>query len=231
MNADSQKKLAMAIRVRDFSRAHPYTDPGQVALVTRFEDRIARAEQLDAQQREGNASVRASTTHRRELRRMIRRELLEHVVITARAASKEVPELATLFRVPRASARHQDFMTAARAMVATATDQKELLARHGLSAAVLDDLTAALAEYDSAVLQANSGRSAHVGARADIAAVMREIMELVDQLDGINRYRFRTDAEQLAAWKSARDLPWGPAPVPDQAEGQGGEPAAIAPAA
>jgi hypothetical protein len=31
------------------------------------------------------------------------------------------------------------------------------------------------------------------------------------QLDALNRFRFRSDAESLAAWKSARDVAW-PAP-------------------
>ncbi|MDH4132520.1 MAG: hypothetical protein OEV95_12020, partial [Gemmatimonadota bacterium] len=203
------------------SRVHPYSDPGQVALFTRLEDRIARASQLATQQREGTASVRASAARRRQLRRTIRRELLEHLVSTARGASKEAPELAQLFLVPAESGRHQDFMTSARAMTATATERKDLFLQHGMSPTLLDDLGRALDEYDATVLQANAGKRAHVGARADIDAVMREIMELVEQMEGINRYRFRADAELLAAWKSARDLPWG----------TGGQQEPVAPAA
>ena len=221
MNATSQKKLAMAIRARDFCRAHPLTDPAQAALATRLEDRIARAEQLAAQQLDGTAQVRASSARRRGLRQSIRRELLDHLVATAHAAAKDAPELVELFQLPRSNARHQDFMTAARTMVATATEQKDRFLAHGLAPTVLDDLTAALDQYDIAVIQANAGRRAHVGARADIEAVMREIMEVVDLLDGINAYRFRADAEQRAAWKSARDIPWP----------QGGQDEAVAPAA
>lgn len=33
-------------------------------------------------------------------------------------------------------------------------------------------------------------------------------MLIVRQLDALNRLRFRSDAEALAAWKSARDVAW-----------------------
>ena len=33
-------------------------------------------------------------------------------------------------------------------------------------------------------------------------------MARIEQLDVINRYRFRKQPEQLGAWRSARDIPW-----------------------
>lgn len=77
-----------------------------------------------------------------------------------------------------------------------------------LATELLGELDAALTDYEATIAQASAGKRAHVGARADIAAVMREIMELVAQLDAINIHRFRADAELKAAWRSARDLPW-----------------------
>jgi hypothetical protein len=47
---------------------------------------------------------------------------------------------------------------------------------------------------------------AHIGARADLIAVARELVELAGVLDGINRFRFRNDPELLAAWESARNV-------------------------
>jgi hypothetical protein len=38
--------------------------------------------------------------------------------------------------------------------------------------------------------------------------VTSEIMLTVRQLDALNRFHFRKDAESLAAWKSARDVAW-----------------------
>jgi len=44
-------------------------------------------------------------------------------------------------------------------------------------------------------------------------AVTSEIMLIVRQLDALNRFHFRKDAESLAAWKSARDVAW---PMPPE---------------
>ena len=38
-------------------------------------------------------------------------------------------------------------------------------------------------------------------------------MQLVRQLDALNRFRFRKDAEALGAWRSARNVAW---PTPDR---------------
>jgi hypothetical protein len=43
-------------------------------------------------------------------------------------------------------------------------------------------------------------------------------MLIVRQLDALNRFRFRSDAESLAAWKSARDVAWPAAPPAGEGE-------------
>ena len=42
-------------------------------------------------------------------------------------------------------------------------------------------------------------------------------MEVIHNLDGVYRARFKGNHEQLAAWNSARNVAWpGPAPEPGQ---------------
>jgi hypothetical protein len=48
--------------------------------------------------------------------------------------------------------------------------------------------------------------------------VAAEIMLIVRQLDALNRFRFRKDAESLAAWKSARDVAWPATPTVAEVE-------------
>ena len=72
----------------------------------------------------------------------------------------------------------------------------------------LDQLNATLDRYEQALNQQHAGRAAHVGARAELEAVTSDIMLIIRQLDALNRFRFRSDAESLAAWKSARDVAW-----------------------
>lgn len=64
----------------------------------------------------------------------------------------------------------------------------------------------ALAKLDRAAERGVSGRRAHVGARAQLSAIADEVFQQVRQLDGLIRFRFATDPEGLAAWRSARNI-------------------------
>ncbi len=68
-------------------------------------------------------------------------------------------------------------------------------------------------EFDASVVESNEGRRDHVGARAELKAVSDELMQLVEMLDGLNRYRFCGNAELMAAWESARNVVTGPRPA------------------
>ena len=206
MNSDIRRKLEMAARARDFSLAHPSPEPSYATILGRLEERITRAEALATQQRSGVLAVRASTARRKELRERLNQSLLKHLVRCGEAASKEQPELARRFQLPHLNVTQQTYLTAAHAMVAEAQAQKELFLRHGMATTLLEDLTAALTEYGDSVEQIHTGRRDHVGASADLKAVTGEVMDLVGLLDGLNRYRFRDDPEQRAAWDSAQNV-------------------------
>jgi hypothetical protein len=205
----------MAIRVRDFSRAHPYANERYAAVVARLEDRTARAQALDTQQQGGRLLVRAMTVSREQY--------LKHLAAIAVAVSAEEPELAARFPLPPQNASQQDFVTAARAMAAEAEVRRDLFTSYGLPDSFLADLATALSAYDATVDEAHAGRGSHVGARAELDGVMAEIMQLARQLDAMNRYRFRSDREQLAAWASARDIAWPSGSGSGGGTGGGGE--------
>ena len=84
----------------------------------------------------------------------------------------------------RAEALAAAFITTARRMLELASAQKELLVSQGMSATLLDDLTAALGEFEQTLEATRAGRRDHVGASADLQAVTKEIAEQVRVLDG-----------------------------------------------
>ncbi len=98
------------------------------------------------------------------------------------------------------------FLTAARGMVEKASGQKELLVSRGMSGTLVDDLATALAQFEKTLEATRAGRRDHVGASADLQAVITEITEQVRVLDGLVRYRFSDNAELMGAWASARDV-------------------------
>ena len=91
---------------------------------------------------------------------------------------------------------------------------------YGMPENFIEELNAALDRYEQSLNQQHAGRAAHVGARAELEAVTADIMVIVRQIDALNRFHFRRDAESLAAWKSARDVAW---PSQEKEEPAGGE--------
>ena len=93
-------------------------------------------------------------------------------------------------------------------MAAEAAAHRELFRRFGMEDAFLVGLSTTLDQYDLAVQEAARGRSAHVGARADLDAITDELMVVIEELDAMYQYRFRAEPELRAAWNSARNIAW-----------------------
>jgi len=196
----------MAVRVRHFTRAHPSEDSTYLKVVAALEERLARADTLAIQQRDGTLEQHGSIVRRQELRRLMQGELLPQLVRAGERAVSQRPELTGFFRLPLPNGPNKVFLTAAQAMYAKAVETKDLLVDLGMSAAMLDELGRSVAEFEKVTEAAHEGRRDHVGASADLKVVTDEIVGLVALLDGLNRFRFRDDAEVLAAWQSAADI-------------------------
>jgi hypothetical protein len=200
----------MAVSVRDFSRAHPSADASYASVLGRLETSITRMEELAGQQQGGYLSKHSSTVRRQGLRRRLHGGLLRHLVTIAQDAAAESPALTEMFQLPPANATHRTFQTLARKMLEQGQAQKELFAKHGLADKLLDDLAAAVDEFDASVAETNEGKQGHVLARAELDTVSDEVINLVGMLDGLNRYRFDRDPQLLAAWESAKHVVTGP---------------------
>lgn len=207
MNFIVRRKLDMAGRVRDFERDHPDTTPGHAAAVARLGDRMTRAEVLAQQEVSGRRAVTGAIIARDQLRAQIVTALVMLSGI-AQSASKEDPELAVSIRRPPVDGSIQTFVTQSRVAHAAATASQALLEQYGMPATLLTELGSLLDQYEAAANDRHVGRMAHVGAAADLTAVTAELMELVHQLDAMNRFRFKGEPELLGAWKSASNMAW-----------------------
>ena len=103
----------------------------------------------------------------------------------------------------------------------TGSAQKDVLTAEGMSATLLDDLTAKLAEFEKTLEASRAGRREHVEASADLEAVAAEIAERVRMLDGLVRYRFGDNPALMEGWASARDVlgPFRSKPEPEASAG------------
>jgi hypothetical protein len=206
MKAKTRRKIEMGLRALKFSRAHLDGSPGYAATLSRLEDLLTRAEQVAEQQREGIFHVRAATVRKRDLRRTMKRTHLKHLASVAQVAAQEVPELAQMFTLQPEANPYLAFRTAVRGFAAEAESRKELLVKHGLTDTVLTALEQALNEFDAAVDQGAEGRSAHVGASAELDTLANEIVQVVHVMAGLNRFRFASDSELLASWESVSNV-------------------------
>ena len=216
----------MAVRVRDFSRAHASSDASYASVLAEFERQVTRMSELAKQQQGGLLTGLAATKRRQGLRRRLHHELLRHLVTVAEVAADASPGPAGQYRMPGSHGPNEAFRTQARKMLEQAQADREVLTRHGLADRLLEDLAAALDQFDASVAESNLARRAHVGARAELKAASDDVMRLVDLLDGLNRYRFSGNAELRAAWESARNVVSGPtaaAPVAETPPNPAGE--------
>ena len=232
MLAVLRRRLEMAVRVRDFLRAHRTEgiQGAEAAAFARLEELLARAEVLAAQQRAGVVAQRGSSAQRAEVRRALQSQLLKYLSAVGRVAARQNTELGAQFKLPATRATNQAFLTLARGMLTKATEQKDLLVSRGMSEQLLDDLAAALTAFEQTLEATRAARLEHVGASADLDAVFSEISQQVRLLDGLVRYRFGENAELMGAWASARNVE---GPFRSKAEPPAGSvtPAIIKPAA
>jgi hypothetical protein len=206
MNRRTQSRLEMGARALEFSRAHPDDSPGYATALKELEEQLARSNQLAEEQEAGTVEVRAASARKRALQRLIRRSQLVHLARVARRATKEVPEVAKRFDLPRLPKRYLPFKNVAHAMLLEAQQQKELLVRHGLVEGVVDGLRQSLDEFDQVVGRGAEGRRLHIGAAANLDVVADEVVQIVRVIDGLNRFRFADQPDLLAAWAAASNV-------------------------
>ena len=222
MKAITRRKIEMGRRALKFGREHPDESLGYAQALTRLESLMTRAAVLAEQQREGISRVRSATTQKRDLRRQIKRDHLDHLEKVAAVAGKEAPDVPQMFVLRPGSNPYLAFRTAAWGLLAEAKGRKELLVKHGLTETVLTGLEQALTQFDTAVDLGEGGRTAHVGASADLDTVANEVVQVVNVMSPHNRVRFAHDAELLASWDSASTV--FATPRPDIKPSTGGTP-------
>jgi hypothetical protein len=206
MDGATRRTLEMGRRAQAFAAAHPEQIPGSLPALSRLKEILTRADELMIQHRDGISEVRAATAEKREIRRKIRRSHLPHFARVAHAAGAERPELAEKLLMPPEGMPYLVFRSAVQGILTEAEKEKELLLKYGLVDPAPSSLGAVLGQFDRAVERSDTGRRAHVGARAELTAIANEVMEQVRQLDGLIRFRFANDPEAMAAWGSARNI-------------------------
>ncbi len=207
MRTDVRLKVDMAVRVRDFLRANPFTSANGRAVTAAFEERLARVLDLIARIDQGEITRRSAVRHKRELRQQLRTVALRHLARVATAAAREKPELATQFRMPFRATEHE-FRAAAGNIALLTVANRELLDRYGLDVVIPDELNRGLEQLDRLMIEVNDGRMVHTGARMELLTLSSELLGTVRQFDGMMLYRYRDEPGLRGNWASARNVAW-----------------------
>jgi hypothetical protein len=206
MNARTRSKLDMGDRALNFSRAHPDASPGYAAALTGLEQRLTKAQELARAQQEGINQRRAANARKNALRRQMRGTQLRHLARVAKVATRESPELAGKLVLKSQLRAYRSFRAVAGSMVAEAQTQKELLVKHGLADTVLDSLVQSLDQFDRAITEGTDALRTHVSARAELDVLGDEVVDIVQVMDALNRFRFADDAAILAEWETVSNI-------------------------
>lgn len=206
MNTTVRRKLEMAARVREFTRARVGSEPGYPAVLTRLDELLTRADTIAGQQHEGRVAALGARARRRELRQLLHSKLVHYLVAMGTYAGKNQAELTRKFRLPDINSTNAAFLTAVKALVAAAENQRGLLLRHGMSDTTLEQINGLVAEVEAASEVARTARRGHMGARAELDVITAQLMDEVRLLDGITRFRFGDDPEVMVEWKAARQV-------------------------
>jgi hypothetical protein len=203
MNGDVRRTLEMAARAEHFSDAQPDTDAGHAVLVGRLKQVRAEMEQVAALQRAGRIDVHTGAMEKRRLRREMLAGPIAHLAEVAGMAKRDHPDLVNKLRYKPSGVTYVAHRTAARSLQAEATTNREVLAKFGLSEAVLQVFGQLLDQFDAAVKLGSDGRAAHTGATRRLDALAMEAGQIVRAMDARNRYRFKSDEQVLGAWVNA----------------------------
>jgi hypothetical protein len=206
MDMYGRRQIEMALRVRDFIRAHPSDDPGYATLVARLELATAKAENLAQQQRLGLIEAKSAVKSQQALSTKLLRRLLKYLGRVGDAAAVKYPELTDRFTAPSGHTPLSALGTIARAQLNTAKANEAQLKEFGMVTTLLPELETVVASLELVSEQRNAGRRAHISARTGLTSLRNELRITVNLLDGLNRVRFAESPDELEAWNNAKAI-------------------------
>ena len=206
MDGRASRILDMGSRVMVYCRARPDTDSGFNLSLAKLEELITRGQQAATRQREADVDRRTATAQKRALRRAMLSGPVAHLAGVGRLSAKEEAELAKAFLVKPGVGTYAKLLTTARSMQTAAQTHKEVLAKYGLSEAVMERFGTMLDQFDAALLLGRTGRSDHKGATVELRRIGTLISQTVRVMDGRIRQRFEEEPQALGSWLSARQV-------------------------
>lgn len=238
MNDLLRRRLEACLRVKAFGVAH--TDAFSAGsrgheLFTALDATIANIQARALEHDQGTRESRQMSASKNVARDSLL-DQLEAISRTSRSLALQSPGLEEKFRMPLPSPG-LNLLSAARSFLANATPLKAAFVREELPADFLEELTASIQEFDTALNEATRSKGTKVSARAAQDHDIGKGMSLLRQLDVVITNKFRSNPAVLAEWTSAshverhsarrlssEDRPTSPLSVPPSTDAPSGSP-------
>ncbi len=131
---------------------------------------------------------------------------LRLVARTAKIIEKNNKNFRNSFIVPRSGLSYQELTESAAAFIADAPANQTLFDRYALKAQFFADLQADVKEFRQITQgQADAHRSG-VGANADTEAILKDTLDVREELDRALQNHYRDDPAKLAEWLTANHI-------------------------
>jgi hypothetical protein len=199
------RHLASLKKISEFNAAHgaDFTPGGQGAkLFATVSLVVNKFEQQGGAQVSGTNLARSGTATKAVAYHLLHDDLV-HISETAHGMAATVPGLDKKFRMPR-SGGDQALLNAARAFRIDAEPLKAQFIAFEMPADFLDQLDAAIAQFDAALKTQTDGTEGHVGATAGLDQNLADALAAVRQLTPLVRNKYRANPSVLAEWETAR---------------------------
>jgi len=226
MTGEERRTKEMAVRVVLYSDRHADADAGHIVLVEKLKGVVEQLEQEEAVQRNALLDRHTSALDKERIERELLSGPITAVLRAADLSRQDEPSLATQIRYKPTGTGFDGHLVAARALLEDVRANKDVLARYGVSDALLDGYEASLTQFEAAVKLGDEARAALRGATPQLHALARQARQIVRTIDARNRIRFKNDPKLLGEWVSASTivdrLGPGSQPAEPAASGQAG---------
>jgi len=202
-----RRRFEMLVRVDGFGRAFaslftPTSRAAQLFALLRTLIDAVRAHTVTQLSVEHTAQQKTSS---KSFARALLMEQMKDINRLARAMGLAVPGLDDKFRLPGGDS-DQAWLIAGRTFAQDAVAFRTEFINREMPESFIDDLKAAIADFEQALADRNLSKGTHVAATVNTGETIGQGLDIVQELHAIMRIKLRGDKATLAEWNSANHI-------------------------
>ncbi len=200
----------------DFLDLHIALIGSHLTLVNELRGIVARIGVVLTDCETGDREAAAANLDKARLLDVLHGRYLLPIAAIARGNAALDPAIARRFRAPKKGSNRTAYIGATHAVMTLAEEHKAVFIGDKMPEDFVAGMGRTIEEFAAAEIIVHNNHQLHVGARAELRPLARQVMALLKRFDGIFRSLFADQPREFAAWMSARNFPY---PKPKLVEG------------